>query len=130
MEQGREIIKKIMGFLEIFMCKTLVKRLVSMVLLSVGVPDDKITEMTGLCNKSVRDLKKAIKNGDTDNLFKVCGGGRKAKTKDIEEAVVEEISKNNYHSRQQIADMIKEKYGIQISVNAVKRLLKKTGLNG
>jgi len=130
MAQGTEIIKKIMGFLELFMCKTMVKRLVSMVLLTVGVPNEKITEMTGLCDKSVRVLKKAIKNGETEGLFKVSGGGRKSKLQDIEEAVTKEIAKNNYHSRQQIADMIKEKYGIQISVNAVKRLLKKTGLSG
>ena len=128
MAQGTEIIKKIMGFLEMFMCKTLVKRVVSMILLTVGVPDEKITDMTGLCNKSVRVLKKAMRNGETERVFKVRGGGRKSKLKDIEEAVIEEINSNNYHSRQQIADMIKEKYGIQISVNGVKRLLKKNGI--
>jgi len=129
MKQGEENIKKIMRFLELFMCKTLVKRIVSMVLLAVGVPDEKITEMTGLCNKSVRTLKKAMKAGETENLFKVSGGGRKRKLKDVEEAVLEEIERNNYHSRQQIADMIAEKYGIKISVYGVSYLLKKTGLS-
>jgi len=129
MEYGTEIIRRIMGFLELFMCKTLVKRIVSMILLSVGVSNEKITEMTGLCDKSVRVLKKAMKNGETANLFKVGGGGRKSKTKDIERAVMEEIGKNNYHSRQQIVDMIAEKYSIKISINGVKRLLKKTGLS-
>jgi transposase len=129
MIQGSEIIPKIMKFLEMFMCKTLVKRIVSMVLLSVGVADDKVTEITGLCNKSVRTLKKAMKNGETDKLFKVGGGGRKRKLKDVEAAVVEEIERNNYHSKQQIADMIAEKYGIKISVYTVSSLLKKTGLS-
>jgi len=129
MMQGDEIIKKIMRFLELFMCKTLVKRMVSMVMLAVGVPDEKITEYTGLCNKSVRTLKKAMKSGETESLFKVSGGGRKRKLKDVEEAVLEEIERNNYHTRQQIADMIAEKYGIKISVYSVSYLLKKTRLN-
>ena len=118
-----------MKFLEMFKSKTLVKRIISIILITVDVPNERITELTGLCNKSVRDLKKAIKNGETDGLLKVCGGGRKSKLKDVETAVIEEIEKNNYHSRQQIADMIQEKYGIKISVNSVGRLLKKTGLS-
>jgi len=129
MVEGKEVIKKIMGFLELFMCKTLVKRIISLILITMEVPDKRITEITGLCNKSVRELKKAIKKGEVDSQFKVGGGGRKPKLKDVEEAVIEEINTNNYHSRRQIADMIEEKYSIKISVNSVGRLLKKTGLS-
>ena len=77
----------------------------------------------------MHSLKKAIESGEIEEQFKVGGGGRHRKVKDIEEAVIEEIEQNNYHSRQQIADMIHEKYGIKISVTTAGRILKKTRLS-
>lgn len=121
-----EIIKKVMEFLKIFMPETLVKRIVSMILLAVGVPNVRITEMTGLCDRSVRGLKKSLEKGETEGLFHVGGGGRKGKLKDIENSIIEEIEKNDYHSRQQIADMIEEKYGIKVTLPVIGKLLKKT----
>jgi transposase len=135
-EEGREepgnstgtnnhIVKKVLEFLHLFMCETLAKRLLSMVLIAVGVHNHLVTELTGLCDKSVRTLKKAIDSGETDSLFRVGGGGRKRKLKDIEESIIEDIKNGNYHSQQQIADMIFENYGIKVSLPAVGRLLKK-----
>jgi transposase len=124
---AEQIINKIMIFLQLFMCETLVKRIMSTLLIALGVPNARITELTGLCDRSIRTLKKEIENGDTEGLFIVGGGGRKRKLQDVEDAIVEEIEKNNYHSRQQIADMILEKYGIKVSLPAIGRLLKKTG---
>ena len=95
-------------------------------LISIGLSNSRVTELTGLCDRSVRTLRKAIETGDVDRFFIVNGGGRKSKLRDVEAAIVEEISNNNYHSRQQIADMIQEKYGIKVSLPAVGRLLKKT----
>jgi len=129
MIDSKKIVEKIMKFLELFICKTLVKRIVSMLLLSLEIPDEKVTEITGLCNKSVRTLKKAMKNGEADKLFVVGGGGRKGKLADVETDIVEEIEKKDYHTKQQIADMIAEKYGIKVSVDTVRKLLKKTGLS-
>jgi transposase len=125
-----EIIKKIMNFLRLFMSETLVKRIVSMLLLSVGVENSRVTELTGLCARSVHSLKKELGKGEIDNLFKVGGGGRKRKLENIEEAIIAEIEKNDYHSHQQIADMIQEKHGIKVSLKSVERLLKKTKSNG
>ena len=124
--QSALILNRIMGFLQLFMCETLVKRIMSLILIAVGVPNSRITKLTGLCDRSVRTLKKEIETGNMDNLFAVDGGGRKSKLQDYESAIVEEIEKNNYHSRQQIADMILEKYGIKVSLPAIGRLLKKT----
>jgi transposase len=124
-----EIIKKIMTFLRLFMCETLVKRIMSILLLSLGIPSSRVTELTGLCARSVHSLKKEMEKGETDSLFKVGGGGRKRKLRDIEEAIIAEIEKNDYHSRQQIADMIQEKYGVKVSLTSVGRLLKKTKSN-
>jgi len=126
-----EIVPKVMKFLRIFMCETLVKRIMSMLLLSLGVEKSRVTELTGLCARSVYSLKKAMENGDIESQFKVATGrGGKRKMQDIEAAIIEEVEKNDYHSQQQIADMIEEKYGLKVSSRSVGRLLKKTKLNG
>ena len=124
---GGQIIKKVLDFFQLFMCVTLAKRLLSMVLIAVNVSDNLITELTGLCGQSVRTLRKELIDGDSDSLFHVGGGGRKRKLIDVEDAIIEEINSNNYHSHQQIADMIQEKYGIKVSLPVIGRLLKKTG---
>jgi transposase len=125
-----QIIKKILVSFQSFMCETLAKRLLSMVLIVIGVSDNLITELTGLCGQSVRTLRKSLVSGDIDSLFHVGGGGRKAKLIDAEDFIIKEINSNNYHSHQQIADMIQEKYGIKVSLPVISRLLKKKGLNG
>jgi len=128
--KAEEIIKKIMKFLRLFMSETLVKRILSILLLSVGVSNSRVTELTGLCARSVHSLKKELEKGEIERLLKVGGGGRKRKLENIEEAVIAEIEKKDYHSRQQIADMIEEKHGIKVSLMSVGRLLKKTKSNG
>jgi len=125
------VTKAIIQFLQMFMTETLAKRIVSMLLITVGIPHTRITEATGLSDRSIWTLKKAIKNGNVDNLFIVGhGSGRTRKIKGFESAIAEELEKNNYHTRQQIADMILEKFGISMSVSAVGKLLKKTASGG
>ena len=129
--KAEEIISKVMIFLRIFMCETLVKRIMSMLLLSLGVEKSRVTEMTGLCARSVHKLKKEMENGDIESQFKVETGRQgKRKLQDIEGAIIEEVEKNDYHSQQQIADMIEEKFGVKVSARSVGRLLKKTKSNG
>jgi transposase len=124
-----QIIKKILVFFQSFMCETLAKRLLSMILIVIGISDNLITELTGLCGQSVRTLRKSLAGGDIDSLFHVGGGGRKRKLADVEDSIIQEINSNNYHSHQQIADMIQEKYEIKVSLPVISRLLKKTGSN-
>jgi transposase len=127
------IIKTIIGFLQLFMTETLAKRVVGMVLIAVGIPNSHITEATGLSDRSIWNLKKAINNGSgsIDALLTVGqGSGRIGKAKGFEGAIAEELENNNYHTRQQVADMILEKFGIKMSVSAVGRLLKKTVSGG
>jgi transposase len=123
---GEQVIKKVLDFFQLFMCVTLAKRLLSIVLIAVNVSDNLITELTGLCGQSVRALRKTLIDGDIDSLFHVGGGGRKRKLLDVEDAIIEEINSNSYHSHQQIADMIQEKYEIKVSLPVISRLLKKT----
>jgi transposase len=124
-----QIINRVINFLQLFICQTLAKRIISMILISLGLPNARVTELTGLCDKSVRTLKKELESGSIDSLFHVGGGGRHSKMKDVEKAIVDEINQNNYHSHQQIVDMVQEKFKINVSTEAVRKLLKKTALN-
>lgn len=124
------VITKVIGFLQLFMPVTLAKRITAMVLLAAGIPVSRITELTGLCDRSTRSLLKSIQQNDIEGLFAInSGSGQKSKTSSIEAEIIAEIEKNNYHTRQQIADMIKEKFHVQVSVATVGRLLKKTASN-
>ena len=125
-----QIIAKVMSFLQLFMCETLAKRIMSMVLISVGLSNNRVTELTGYCDKSVRTLKKSLQTGEISMLFHVGGGGQQGKLVDVEQAVIDEVNKNQYHSRQQIADMVHEKFGIKVSPDTIGRLLKKKASSG
>ncbi len=124
------IMKSVKNFLRLFMPETLVKRVLSIILISAGLGNSRVTELTGYCDRSVRGLRKKMAGGDISGLLTVGGGGRKGKTAGIENEILAELEKNNYHTRQQIADMIHEKFGVSISPSAVGKFLKKTGTSG
>jgi len=79
--------------------------------------------MTGLTERSVRLYGKAIREGKTNSLLKLKEvRGRKGKAADVEEQLLAEVEKGNFHTRQQIADMVKEKFHISMSVSAIGKL--------
>ena len=119
--------KAICSFLQLFISPVIARRIVSAILLIAGVRSADITKLTGLCERSIRELKNQLIAGETDSLFETKGGrGRKSKFKDVESQIIEEIEHGNYQTLQQIADMIQEKFNIKTSIMAVSRLLKKT----
>ncbi len=121
------LITEIIAFLEMFIPVSLAKRITSVLLLLAGIPHDRVSELTGSCDRSVRNWKKQISNGDTEKLLMIgSGAGRKSKFADIEKQVLEEIETGNYHTQQQIVDMVQEKFDVKVSLMAVSRLLKKT----
>ena len=56
-----KVMTVIINFLQLFIPITIAKRLVGMILITVGVSNSEITELTGLCDKSVRTLRKSMK---------------------------------------------------------------------
>lgn len=119
--------KAICSFLQLFISPVIARRIVSAILLIAGVRSADITKLTGLCERSIRELKNQLIAGETDSLFETKDGrGRKSKFKDVESQIIEEIEHGNYQTLQQIADMIQEKFHIKASIMAVSRLLKKT----
>ena len=125
------VIRKVIDFLLLFIPKILAKRVVAIILLAADVPVPRVVELSGACDRTVRGLLRSLKNGETDSLFTLrSGSGSRSKTKGIEAEIIEELENNNYHTQRQIADMIKDKFGISISLPAVARFLKKTASNG
>lgn len=123
------IMKKVLEFLQLFLPVTLAKRVVAIILIAAGIPVPRVTELSGLCDRSTRGLVKSLREGDATGLLAIKrGSGQGSKTSGIEDEIIAEIERNNYHTRQQIADMIQEKFHVQVSVWTVGRLLKKTEL--
>ena len=122
-----QTIGRIIAFLQVFMAEMVAKRIISTILLAVGVSDERVVELTGMSDRSVRDLRKKLRDGATDDdLFRVSGGGRERKLKDVEKLIAEKIENNDYHTHQEIADMIYKEHGIKVHRSTVLRMLKKT----
>lgn len=100
-------------------------------MLAIGVSVKDAIGLTGLSERSLWSLKKSIRETPVAELMVIkSGSGRKAKTKGLEEQILTELDSHNYHTRQEIADMIEEKFHVCISRSTVGRLLKKTDFDG
>lgn len=116
-----------MEFLGTLMPPTLSKRAAAMLLLVAGMGNEEIVEFTGMCIRSVRALRKTMEEQEpTAELFAIKpGSGRKKKTEGIEEQVWAELDTGKYHTNRAVADMLKEKFGIEASANLASRLVKR-----
>jgi len=130
-ENATGVLKQAMKFLEIFLPKTLAKRFVAIILLAIGIPVKTAVELSGLSERSLWTLHKQLPESDVSEIMVFhYGGGRSAKASGLEEQILAEIETNNYHTRQEVADMILEKFHVKMSRTSVGRLLKKTASNG
>lgn len=126
-----DIFRQVIEFLQLFLPVTLAKRLVAIILLAIGMPVRDAVELTGLCEKSMWTLKKQLREQTVSDLMVIkSGSGRRGKTADIEKQIIAELESGNYRTRQEIADMIEDKFHIKVSRSCVGRLLKKTASNG
>lgn len=126
-----DIFRQVIEFLQLFLPVTLAKRLVAIILLAIGMPVRDAVELTGLCEKSMWTLKKQLREQTVSDLMVMkSGSGRREKTADIEKQIIAELESGNYRTRQEIADMIEDKFHIKVSRSCVGRLLKKTASNG
>jgi transposase len=119
------VMTKIIDFLTLSMCQTIAKRLICIILFLALVSDHEISRIVGVSLKTIRKLKIDIALGKFKDIFVVRIRGRKSKLADIDKEIIAEINANNYFSRKQIVEMIKEKFGINTSLSAVGRFLKK-----
>ena len=119
-------LKQVIGFLQLFLCETLAKRLVAILLLAIGISVVDVAELVGISERSLWTLKKKMREAPVAKLMVwKSGNGRKGKTADIESQILAELDTNQYHTRQEIVDMIDEKFHVRVSRSSVGRLLKK-----
>lgn len=114
-------------FLDTLMPPTLSKRAASAILIAADVSNEKIVELTGMCIRSVRALRKLMEeNEPSSEIFAIKpGSGRKKKTEGIEEKVFLELDKGGYDTHAKVAAMLKEKFGVEGSVNLAGRLVQR-----
>lgn len=125
-DNAGETLRQVVGFLQLFLPETLAKRLVALILLGIGIPVVDAVGLAGVSERSLWTLKKRMKEASVSELMVIkSGNGRKRKVAGIEEQILAELESNNYHTRQEIVDMIEEKFHVHISRSSVGRLLKK-----
>lgn len=109
---------------------TLAKRLVAMLLFALGVSVEQTRVLTQLSERTVYDVRRRVKEHEPEALGEMmhieAAGGRQPKLKDVEAQIIDEVKANNYVSYRHIADMVKDKFGIGVSIWTIMRLLKKS----
>lgn len=89
------IIKKVLEFLQLFLPPTLAKRVVAIILLAAGIPVPRVTELSGLCDRSTRGLVKFLREKDATELLAIKRGfGKNSKTAGLEDEIIVEIERN------------------------------------
>ena len=122
------LIKSLIAFIACFMPRTCAARLIAIVFIIIDLPIQRICILTGLCERTVRQLKRDNGVVPFHTLLSIKkGSGRKGDLIDIEDEIKKELETNNYNSRQQIADMIWDKFHIRIRLSAIGGYLKKWG---
>lgn len=119
----------VINLLSQLMTITLAKRVVNVILIIAGLGNSRIAELTGTSDRTVRDLRKKVDSGDTDDLFVVRSGKnkKKSKTDGYEQQILDELDRNNYYNTRQIQQMISDKYSITMSLTAIRNFLHKHG---
>ena len=124
---SERLITAVTGYLELLISPVVARRIICAILIVAGAHSKVVTQLTGLHERSIRDLKYQLVSGDIDGIFEVkAGRGRKSQISSIEKQIVEEVENGSYQTLQQIVDMVQEKFGIKTSTSAIHRLLKKT----
>lgn len=130
-ENAAGIFQQVIEFLQLFLPVTLAKRFIAIILLAIGMPVKDAVKLTGLCEKSMWTLKKQLREQPVSDLMVIkSGSGRQGKCAGIEQQILAELESGNYRTRQEIADMIEDKFHVKVSRSCVGRFLKKTASNG
>ncbi len=130
-ENAAGIFQQVIEFLQLFLPVTLAKRFIAIILLAIGMPVKDAVKLTGLCEKSMWTLKKQLREQPVSDLMVIkSGSGRQGKCAGIEQQILTELESGNYRTRQEIVDMIEDKFHVKVSRSCVERFLKKTASNG
>lgn len=126
LENAVDILQQAIGFLQLFLPVTLAKRFIAIIFLAIGMPVKDAVKLTGLCEKSMWTLKKQLREPPVTSLMVIkSGSGRQGKCARIEQQILAELESGNFRTRQEIADMVEDKFHIKVSRSCIGRFLKK-----
>lgn len=114
-------------YLKTLTSETLAKRAAVVLLISAGLCNKDIKDMTGMSERAIRYLRHTIEDSEaTKELFKIKpGSGRKAKTHNIEEEVFRELDRKDYDTYAKVLAMLKEKFNVTGSPTLAARIVKR-----
>lgn len=111
----------------IILCKTLIVRLVSIVLIVAGLDDKKIALLVGCHRKTVKTLRTKLDTMTVaELLFIKPGSGRKPKAStDVVSGIVSAVKTKIFFNLRQIADYVYDTYKLKVSETCIGRMLKR-----
>ena len=116
------LIRYISQFLPFSICQRFV-----VMLYIAGVSPKRIGILTGMCYKIVLQIKRDMNTNPLWTLLlRKSGSGSVGDLVNVEEEIKKELDTHNYHSQQEIADMIWEKFRIRM-IPQIGQYLKKWG---
>lgn len=127
------VIGAVLAFLGTFLPKTFAKRIVAVILLAMETPVQRIQVLLNMGKSTVYNLKKELTNASTAEevirLFQMKPGcGRKLKTATVLEEIRKDIDHGFYTCLREIRTMIRDKYGIVLSLASAQRLMIRLGI--
>ncbi len=123
----RDVSLMVIGFLVLFIPRTLAVRLVSILFIASGMSNARVSLLVDCSQKTVLKLRRRMGEETVESLMVIKeGSGRKKKAdKTVLEAIVDRVQSGLFSSLRQIADMIKAEFSLTLSCETVSRILKR-----
>ena len=130
------IIRGIETFLSTMMPKRSARKIVAMILILLHMPVKDVAAYSGFKKSSIYELRNTMRKLDSGSDFikfvaKQCmvakGRGRKSPIRDVRDAILEHIDRNNCFTLAEIQQWIGDTYGIKVSRSHLAKFLKAHG---
>jgi transposase len=122
------MIDKVIKMLELKFCRTLVKRIICVILLSFEIDKKTIAERLSISDRSITKYELLLELGLLNELVTIKGNSRKSELEDYKEIIFAELEAGEYKTLRQIKAMIERKTGLVRSRYRISVFLKKTNI--
>lgn len=122
-------LSKLDWLIEIEKDKEIVPKLFFIRLRYLGNSVEKATKELGFAKSIGYEWQKKWNENGYDGLHHKLGAGRHSKLRDEQIQELKSILDEDFWTIEEVRELIKNKYGIEYSLNAIRKILKKFGLN-
>ena len=127
MERSEERIERAMNLLNEILCKTLVKRILCVILIAFEIDVERIRRDLGLSYKSYKKYEAMLDSEEYKQLLHMGEHKKASELDDYKDVIFAELDSGAYHTLREIAIMIEKKTGLKRSRNRINIFLKKNG---